>query len=597
VHRDVLACARRETAPVEHALRFIRSTAAALDRQVAVDLEAVLGVPVLESYGTTEAPSSTLNRPPPFGRKLGSVGRPLGCEVAIFDGEVAIRGANVAPAYAGGEHRPIADPLTGWYRTGDAGHLDADGYLTITGRLNELINVGGEKVAPDNVDAALRAHPAVADAVAFSLPHPTLGQHVAVAVVLRAGATVTERELIAYAGLFLPRPAVPSVVHLVAAIARDGSGKAHRHELGATFARDSRLTQFDANDGRDDALLVALARIWEDVLEYAPLAFDQNFFAAGGDSVRAIRVMTRIEADLGVRVPLEALSFAPTIRELAQAVRTQTYSTQRNRLVALRTTGSHPPLFFFHSDVSGGGMFGRFLAATLDSEQPIYLVGPYGARDDDIPEGIELMADADAAMIAAAVPSHTYRLAGFCSGGVIAFEVARRLERAGSTVDVLALVASSAPNALLEPLQTWTARASGFLSQRNQVRLYKFVRSIANAVRTRSYPVEIFEAVRYFRHPTPAMPDDIRIYSERLLRYFPQRSALSVDLIWPDDDRLFLAGDPSMGWRHVAQVRRHAVGGDHTTVLTDHIGELGTALRRIFDSADGRSTGNSLGYM
>ena len=95
-----------------------------------------------------------------------------------------MRGANVAPSFA--------DPVSGWFRTGDAGHIDADGYLYLTGRLNELINIGGEKIAPAGVEAALLAHHAVADAVAFSLPHPTLGQHVAAAVVLRDGAAATE---------------------------------------------------------------------------------------------------------------------------------------------------------------------------------------------------------------------------------------------------------------------------------------------------------------------------------------------------------------------------------------------------------------------
>jgi oxalate---CoA ligase len=586
VHRDVLAYARREAVPLEHGLRFIRSSSAPLDRQLAVDLESALGVPVLEGYGTSEAPSATLNPPPPFARKLGSVGRALGCEIAIFDGEVAIRGANVAPAYAGGERGPIVDPVTGWYRTGDAGHIDADGFVYITGRLNELINVGGEKVAPGRVEEALLAHPAVADAVAFPLPHPTLGQHVAAAVVARVGATATERALIEHVAQLLPRLAVPNVVHLVPAIARDGSGKVRRRDLTATYARDPRVVQRDSSRAKDDSVLKALVRIWEDVLEYAPVARDENFFAAGGDSLRAIRVMMRIEADLGVTMSADALLFAPTIRELAQAVLAQANGADRNRIVALRTTGSRPPLFFYDSDVNGGGLYARFLLEAFDSEQPIYLMRPNGALGDTIPESIDLMADADAVTIATALPSQTYRLAGFCSGGVVAFEVARRLETAGSTVDVLALIASSAPNALLEPLWAWTSRATGFLSKRGTVLVYRTVRSLANAVRTRSSPAEILRAIYELWHPPAPTSAADRIYSDRLLRYFPKRTARSVDLIWPDDDPPKISGDASMGWRHVARVRRHSVGGDHTTVLTAHLGELGPVLRRIVDAAD-----------
>jgi thioesterase domain-containing protein len=284
----------------------------------------------------------------------------------------------------------------------------------------------------------------------------------------------------------------------------------------------------------------------------------------------------------------DTLLFAPTIRELAQAVFAQANGAHGNRIIALRATGSRPPLFFYYIDAAGGGgLFVRFLPAALDVEQPIYLVRPHSALDDAIPESIDAMAAADAMMIATAVPSQTYRLAGFCAGGVVAFEVARRLENAGSTVDLIALIASSAPNALLEPLWTWASHACASLSQPDQSRVYRFLRSIANALRTRSYPAEILNAIYNVLHPTPPMAADIRIYGERLLRYFPKRSALSVDLIWPDDDRLMLSGDPSMGWRHVARVRRHSVSGDHATVLADHIGELGTVLRRIFDSADG----------
>jgi len=584
VHRDVLAYVRREAQPLDCSLRYIRTLGAPIDMQLLIDLEAALGAPVLNGYGSTEAPSDALNLP--LSNRLGSVGRPVGCEIAIFDGEVAVRGANVAPAYAGGAREPIADPVSGWYRTGDAGYLDADGYLYITGRLNELINVGGEKVEPGNVEAALRAHPAVADAVAFPLPHPTLGQHVAAAVVPRANTTLTERQLIEHAAQFLPRPAVPNVVHLVSAIPRDGSGKVRRRELTATFARDSPVAQLDPKPAEDDALLHALLRIWEDVLEYAPVALDENFFAAGGDSLRAIRVITRIEADLGVTMSADTLLFAPTIRKLAQAVLAQAKSTHRNRIVALRATGSRPPLFFYDSDVNGGGLYARFLPAALGSEQPVYLVRPNGALGDAIPESIDAMAAADAVMIATAVPSQTYRLAGFCAGGLVAFEVARYLENAGSTVDVVALIASSNPNVSLEPLWALTSHTSRFLSQRGTVRVYRTVRSIANALRTRSYPAEILNAIYELWHP-PAPPTHAdRIYSDRLLRYFPKRTARSIDLIWPDDDKAKMSGDPSMGWRHVARVRRHSVGGDHTTVLTDHLGELGAVLRRIFDSAD-----------
>jgi oxalate---CoA ligase len=589
-HRDVLAYVRSEARPLDRSLRFIRTLGAPIDVQLVIDLEAALGAPVLDGYGSTEAPSCAFNLP--LTNRPGSVGRAVDCEIAIFDGEVAVRGAKIATSYAGGE--PIADPVSGWYRTGDAGYLDADGYLYLTGRLNERINVGGVKISPAAVEAALLAHPDVEDAVAFPLPHPTLGEHVAAAAVRRAGAKTTETELIEYAVALLPRPAVPNVIHLVPSIARDGSGKVRRHELTRTFARDPQGARLDSARAKDTSLLHALSRIWEDVLEYAPVALDENFFAAGGDSMRAIRVMMRIEADLGVTMSMDTLLVAPTIRTLTRAVLAQANSERpQRRVIALRAGGSRPPLYFYDGDTNGGGLYTRILPAVLDAEQPIYLVRPNGALGDDILASIEMMADADAAMIMAEGPSPAYRLGGFCSGGIVALEVARRLEAAGAKVDVIALVGSSVPNARLEPLWALTSRTASLVSERGARFVYRCARSIVNGVRTRSVPSEFWKLVSWLEDRVRGLPPyrptlDFRIYNELLMRYFPKRYDRTVDLIWADDDPPLIAGDPSMGWRHVTRVRRHSVRGDHTTMLTDHVGDLAATLRRILDAADRR---------
>src|SRR5262249_21065295 len=162
-------------------------------------------VPVLEAYGMTEASHQMASNPlPPDERRSGSVGRGTGVEVALLDergdvqpagaiGEVAVRGANVIDGY---EANPTgnADAFTGgWFRTGDQGTIDEAGFVTLLGRIKELINRGGEKIAPREIDEVLRRHPAVADAVAFGIPHPSWGEEVAAAVVLRGD--VDKREL------------------------------------------------------------------------------------------------------------------------------------------------------------------------------------------------------------------------------------------------------------------------------------------------------------------------------------------------------------------------------------------------------------------
>lgn len=221
-------------------LRFIRSSSSSLPPQVLHELESVFGCPVIEAYGMTEAAHQMASNPlPPGVRKPGTVGLAAGPEVAVIDaagntvaagatGEVGIRGRNVTSGY---ENNPAANAdafVNGWFRTGDQGVMDADGYLTITGRLKEIINRGGEKISPREVDEVLMDHPAVAQVVTFAMPHDKLGEEVAAAVVLREGAAATERELRDFAGQRLADFKVPRKILLLPEIPKGATGKLQR---------------------------------------------------------------------------------------------------------------------------------------------------------------------------------------------------------------------------------------------------------------------------------------------------------------------------------------------------------------------------------
>jgi acyl-CoA synthetase (AMP-forming)/AMP-acid ligase II len=187
----------------------------------------------------TEAAHQMASNPLNGVRKPGSVGVPAGPEIAIMDeagrllgrnetGEVAIRGENVTAAY---ENNPKANAeafVNGWFRTGDQGVIDADGYLTLTGRLKEIINRGGEKISPREVDEALMDHPAVLQAVAFAVPHPMLGEDVGAAVVLREGLTATEQELAAFLSERLAAFKTPKKILFLAEIPKGATGKLQR---------------------------------------------------------------------------------------------------------------------------------------------------------------------------------------------------------------------------------------------------------------------------------------------------------------------------------------------------------------------------------
>jgi len=244
MHQAILARAARNAERIAASrLRFIRSSSSPLPPSVARDLESVFGAPVIEAYGMTEAAHQVASNPlPPGVRRPGSVGPAAGPEVAIMDergnllppgtaGEIVMRGPNVFDGY---EARPDANAesfVDGWFRTGDQGVMDADGYLTLTGRLKEIINRGGEKISPREIDEALLEHGAVRQAVAFAIPHPLLGEDVGAAVVLKEGARATENELRAFVAERLAAFKVPATLRIVEELPRGATGKVRRLEM------------------------------------------------------------------------------------------------------------------------------------------------------------------------------------------------------------------------------------------------------------------------------------------------------------------------------------------------------------------------------
>jgi len=251
MHQAILARAARNAESAARAkLRFIRSSSASLPPQVMAELEALFRCPVIESYGMTEASHQMASNPlPPRPRKPGSVGPAAGPEMAIMApdgtllgpdevGEIVIRGDNVTAGY---ENNPEANRSAfahGWFHTGDQGTMDAEGYFRITGRLKEIINRGGEKISPREVDEVLMDHPAVAQVVTFAVPHDKLGEEVAAAIVLRDGETATERDIRDFAAGRLADFKVPRKLIFLDEIPKGATGKLQRiglaEKLGLT---------------------------------------------------------------------------------------------------------------------------------------------------------------------------------------------------------------------------------------------------------------------------------------------------------------------------------------------------------------------------
>ncbi|MEO9129626.1 MAG: non-ribosomal peptide synthetase [Sphingomonas sp.] len=323
--------ASREPEAARHTnLRFFRSCSAALAPTVAKDLEAAFGVPVVEAYAMTEAAHQmTCNPLPPAEHRFGSVGRAAGPEVAILGtegqllpagetGEVVVRGANVMHGYHENAQANAEAFVRGWFRTGDLGALDADGYLWLSGRLKEMINRGGEKISPIEIENVLLTHAAIAEAVAFCVPHSSLGEDVGAAIVLREGMALDAAAVRAFVQSRLSLPKVPRRIVFAPALPKGPTGKLRRIGM-------ARLLGIDGNEraafvAPRSALETDLAALWATMLAAGPVGIDDDFFDLGGNSLTALQIANEVQRLHGVSVPISDFLRCPTIAGLAGAI-------------------------------------------------------------------------------------------------------------------------------------------------------------------------------------------------------------------------------------------------------------------------------------
>lgn len=253
MHKALLARARsggsRNDPTMYSSLRFIRSCSAPLPPETMREMEERFGAPVLEAYGMTEASHQMASNPlPPAARAPGTVGLARGAEIGIMDvdgtllaegeqGEVVVRGDGVITAYEDNAEANATSFVEGWFRTGDEGVLDAGGYLRLVGRIKELINRSGEKISPVEIDHVLLSHDAVAEAVAFGVPHPTHGEEPSAAVVLNGEAT--EADLVRHCKEHLADFKAPRTIHIVGEIPKTATGKVQRRLVADAFTREA----------------------------------------------------------------------------------------------------------------------------------------------------------------------------------------------------------------------------------------------------------------------------------------------------------------------------------------------------------------------
>jgi acyl-CoA synthetase (AMP-forming)/AMP-acid ligase II/acyl carrier protein len=324
IHQIALELVEKSSLSAEETkLRLVRSSSSSLPPSVMAKMEKAFKVPVIEAYGMTEAAHQMACNPlPPMKQRPGSVGLPAGPEVSIMDdhsnillngetGEIVIRGENVMKGYennAGANEKAFSG---GWFRTGDLGHIDYEGYLYISGRLKEIINRGGQKISPREIDEVLLEHPAVSQAVAFGMPHRSLGEAVAAVIVKRVD--VTERELRQHVAERLAPYKIPQQIVFVESIPKGPTGKVQRIGLAEKLIHLLKPEYVPP----ETEMEVKVAKFWREILEPDQIGRHDNFFALGGDSLRATQVMVRLVKALNLEIPPMIIFQMPTVALLA----------------------------------------------------------------------------------------------------------------------------------------------------------------------------------------------------------------------------------------------------------------------------------------
>ncbi len=549
-------------------------------------------------------------------------------------GDIYVGGAGLARGYL---NRPdltaerfipdpfSADPAARLYDTGDLGSWRPDGAIEYRGRADDQVKIRGYRIELGDIEAAVAAHPDVRESVVVArddgLDEPRLVAYVVPHNAVSVGAPAAG--LRAFLAERLPAYMVPSAVVPLEALPLTPNGKVDRRTLPAPDAAAMRAGPFappaDSTEER-------LAELWQDLLRVRPIGVTDNFFDLGAHSLLAVRLVTEVERVFGRRVALATLFEEPTIRRLAAAL--QEGDGDPTGLVTVQHGApGRRPLYFVHGDFWAGGFYTLNLARRIGADQPFYTFEQHGLHDDDVPATVEEMAAHHVRTLRARQPPGPYLLGGHCSAGLIAFEMARRLEAQGQRVALLALVHTAVESAhfvaarrLMAPLgrlarldhattTTLAERLGGYLLRLDRMARLDRDGKMDSARRA---------ARRLLRKPTTPRATGVTLaapeqrdaleqglqarrqranaaYIRANRRYVPRAYGGPVALFVASDETKDYGRDRTMGWGPVIKgaLDIQHIPGDHVTCVTDnaHTRTVARLLRARLDRVQADQTG------
>ena len=586
LHQFILDKARGHPNPrAMHYLRFILSGGMKLSEPLRKNLESLFGAPVLDHYGSTETAQMACNQLGPRQRKAGSCGKPWpGTLMIVGDdneslppgmrGEILATGPTVISGYLEDPDANSSTFVERWLRTGDIGSLDEEGFLTIHDRKKDLINRGGQKISPAEIDGVLLEHPAVIEAAAFPVPDPRLGEDIAVAIVQRPNAGLSIEEMESYLAHRLAPYKMPTRIFSFECLPKGATGKISRQQL-SNYVANLEVEQLPAQVRSPGFVELErqLLSLWQTVLKSKALTMDDNFFDAGGDSLQAVEILTELDRIIGHPVPSAILFEAPTVRQLARSLAGELQGLVVG-CVHLNTKGRKRPLVVFHGDYENNTPYFLVnLARNLGPDQPLIGISAH-TTCEGIPNTIEDMAIERLPLILKLIQQEPYRIAGYCNGAMVALETTRLLLGCGRKVELLALI--DPPSAGIRKSMKLILSAARRISPNFATWLWKLLVRIESA--WLMSPVELWKYLR--SKPWTRVPDSesYRRYQAAMARYHPE--GLDVRSIY------YAGAYDGRPWQKLLpRLEIFQVESDHKGIVGTHIDRLNSHLQTALNSS------------
>lgn len=449
---------------IEHKLRFIRSSSSALPNKVYNDLVALFNTPVYQAYGMTEACHQISTQLATHPSAVGSVGFGQNVLIKIRDemnsdqianvqGTVWIKGTNLFEHYENLSKEASGFSEDGYFNTGDIGYLDVDGALTIVSRIKEMINKGGEKIAPKEIEDIILTHPLVANAVCFSIDDTYYGENIGLAIVTMADGKLNSETIKKYLGNFLNEFKQPREIYFVDELPKGKTGKLQRIGLSQTLKdmgilpQDNTLTYNGLDINQDVDLVNSITQIWETVLQISPIKDNDNYFLLGGDSILAIKLVNELNKQItkfNRKLSIADIFTYNSIRQLANYINQESH--KYNYLIKQMNNSTSSKLLFFIHPGMGGCEIYFGLANLLTQSYQCYGIDNYNINNNKQITNLYDLANLYLSYIEEVRqqnnigPNATYNLAGWSLGGRIALKIASILEKKGiSNINIICI--------------------------------------------------------------------------------------------------------------------------------------------------------------